>query len=143
MTAIQVTVVGNLTADPELKFTQTGTPVASFTVASNERYRDDAGKWQDGATSFARCNAWRELAEHVCESVGKGDRVIVTGIMQQRTYETKEKEKRSVWEVRVSAVGPDLAYATAKVARVKRDGAPVPEDPWASRGAQADEEPPF
>ena len=150
MTAISVTVVGNLTADPELRYTGTGVPVASFTVASNERYKDAAGEWQDGPTSFVRCNAWRELAEHAAESLSKGDRVVVTGIMRQRDYEAKDGTKRTVWEVAVSEVGASVKYATVKISKARRDGAPVPEDPWANgpggpqdSDAPLDDEPPF
>lgn len=145
MPAITTTVTGNLTADPELRFTASGVPVASFTVASNERYRDDSGQWQDGATSFVRCNAWRQLAEHIAETLSKGDRAIVAGNFRQRNYETKEGEKRTVWELAVTEAGPALSYATAKISKVRRDGAPVPEDPWAGAGtpaAPADEDPP-
>lgn len=153
MSAIAITVTGNLTDDPQLRYTPTGVPTAQFTVASNERYRGDDGKWQDGPTSFVRCNAWRELAEHTAESVSKGDRVIVTGTLRQRDYEAKDGTKRTVWEVAVSELGTSLKYATVKVSRARRDGAPVPEDPWASssarpsgpadNGGYADEPPPF
>jgi single-strand DNA-binding protein len=148
MTAINVTVTGNLTGDPELRYTPTGAPVAQFTVASNERYKDSAGQWQDGPTSFVRCNAWRELAEHSAESLTKGDRVVVTGTMRQRDYQAQDGTKRTVWEVAVSEVGAALKYATVKISKARRDGAPVPEDPWAAPGGPADsdapaEEPPF
>ena len=152
MPAIPITVVGNLTADPELRFTAQGAPVASFTVASNERYKDNSGEWKDGPTSFVRCNAWHELAEHLAESLAKGDRAIVTGTLKQRDYEAKDGTKRTLWEVTVSEGGPALRYATAKVAKAaRRDGAPLPDDPWADRGnsGQApppdvpDDEPPF
>jgi single-strand DNA-binding protein len=145
MTAINATVTGNLTADPELKFTANGTPVAVFTIASNERFKDQAGQWQDGPTSFVRCNAWRELAEHLAESAGKGDRLIVTGTFRQRDYETTAGEKRTVWELAVTEAGAALRYATAKISRVKRDSVPLPEDPYArdSAPAPAEDEPPF
>ncbi len=149
MTAISITVTGNLTGDPELRFTAQGRPVAQFTVASNERFKDSkTGEWQDGPTSFVRCNAWADLAEHVAESFNKGDRVVVTGTLRQRNYETKEGEKRTIWEVAVSDVGASVRYATAKIAKVRRDGAPIPEDPWASSGGPQDsdvppDEPPF
>lgn len=150
MTAINITAVGNLTADPELRYTKTGVPVATFTVASNERFKDGSGQWQDGPTSFVRCNAWRELAEHVAESASKGDRVIVTGTLRQRDYEAQDGTKRTVWEVGASEVGAALRYATAKIAKVRRDSVPVPEDPWAGadshpadRPAPAEDEPPF
>jgi single-strand DNA-binding protein len=146
MTAISVTVVGNLTADPELRYTASGVPVATFTVASNERFKDASGEWQDGPTSFVRCNAWRDLGEHVAESLAKGDRAVVTGILRQRDYEAQDKTKRTVWEVAVSEVGAALRYATVKIAKARRDGVPVPEDPWAQAGpppAPTDDEPPF
>jgi single-strand DNA-binding protein len=149
MTAINITVIGNLTGDPELRYTPTGAPVAQFTVASNERFRDSGGEWQDGATSFVRCNAWRDLAEHAAESLGKGDRVIVAGILRQRDYEAKDGSKRTVWELAVSEVGAALRYANVKITKARRDGAPIPEDPWASNGgpqdsdAPVDDEPPF
>lgn len=145
MTAINVTVTGNLTGDPELKFTSSGAPVATFTIASNERYRDQAGQWQDGPVSFVRVNAWRHLAEHVAESAAKGDRLIVAGTMRQRDYQTAEGEKRTVWEVTAAEVGAALSYATVKISRARRDSVPVPDDPWAGApvpSAPADE-PPF
>jgi single-strand DNA-binding protein len=147
MTAINVTVIGNLTADPELRFTGNGAPVATFTVASNERYKDGSGAWQDGPTSFVRCNAWRELAEHVAESLRKGDRVVAAGTLRQRDYETSGGEKRTVWEVSASEVGAALRYATAKVSKVHRDHVPPAEDPWASSApvpsGPPEDEPPF
>jgi single-strand DNA-binding protein len=146
MPSIDITVIGNLAGDPELRFTSAGTPVASFTVASNERYQQ-GGEWKDGPTSWVRCNAWRDLAEHVAESFGKGDRVVLTGTLRQRDYVTKESEKRTVWEVAVTDMGPSIKYATVKISKVHRDGAPVPDDPWADQaptpeGPTADE-PPF
>lgn len=149
MSAINITVIGNLTADPDLRFTQQGRPVAQFTVASNERFRDGgSGEWKDGPTSFVRCNAWADLAEHVAESLNKGDRVVVTGTLRQRDYETKEGEKRTVWEVAVAEVGASVRYATVRISKVRRDGAPIPEDPWANSGGPQDsdappDEPPF
>jgi single-strand DNA-binding protein len=148
MTAIDITVTGNLTGDPELRFTSAGVPVASFSVASNERYKDGAGQWQDGPTSFVKCNAWRDLAEHAAESLVRGDRVIVTGILRQRNYETKEGEKRIAWEVAVTEVGAALKYATVKISKVHRDQTPPPEDPWADAPprtgpASTEGEPPF
>ncbi len=93
MTAINVTVIGNLTGNPELRYTATGTAVAQFSVASNERYRGGDGQWQDGPTSFVRCNAWRELADHIAESLAKGDRVIVTGTLRQRDDEAQGRHQ--------------------------------------------------
>jgi len=144
MTAIQVTVVGNLTADPELRFTGTGVPVATFTVASNERFKDAAGEWKDGPTSFVRCNAWRDLAEHVSESLAKGDRAVVTGTLRQRDYEAQDGTKRTVWEVAVAEVGAALRYATVKISKTRRDSVPVAEDPWAAvPSGPPEDEPPF
>lgn len=150
MSAIDITVTGNLTGDPELRFTATGVPVATFTVASNERFKDRAGEWQDGATSFVRCNAWRDLAEHVAESLAKGDRVMVAGTLRQRDYETKEGEKRTVWEVQAAEVGAALRYATVKISKIQRDHVPPPEDPWADQAPAPEspaggftDEPPF
>lgn len=148
MTAISITVTGNLTGDPELRFTAQGRPVAQFSVASNERFKDGKGEWQDGPTSFVRCNAWADLAEHVAESFNKGDRVVVTGTLRQRDYEAKDGSKRTIWEVSVSDMGASVRYATVKIAKVRRDGAPIPEDPWASTGGPSDsdvppDEPPF
>ena len=146
MSAINITVTGNLTGDPELRFTSSGSPVATFTVASNERFKDGSGQWQDGPVSFVRVNAWRQLAEHVAESMTKGDRVIVTGALRQRDYEATDGTKRTVWEVTASEVGAALTFATAKVTRTKRDNVPVPDDPWArdSRSsAPVEDEPPF
>jgi single-strand DNA-binding protein len=156
-----ITVVGNLTADPELRFTPSGAPVANFTVASTPRTFDRAsGEWKDGDAMFLNCAVWRQPAEHVAESLTKGMRVIVQGRLRSRSYETREGEKRTVFEVEVEEVGPSLRYATAKVTRTssgnfgggsagggsswgnsggsqdRTSGA----DPWAS--AQS-EEPPF
>ena len=113
-----ITVVGNLTADPELRFTPYGAAVASFTVASTPRTFDrQAGEWKDGETLFMRCSLWREAAENVAESLTKGTRVIVQGRLRSRSYETREGEKRTVFEVDVEEIGPALKYATAKVTR--------------------------
>jgi single-strand DNA-binding protein len=151
MTGINVTVTGNLTDDPELKFTPSGAPVAQWTVAVNERYKDGSGQWQDGPTSYVRCVAWRDLAEHVAESLSKGDRAMVAGTMRERTYEvqsthTGDTGKRRIWQLNATEVGAALRYATVKIARAQRRGdAPVPEDPWASGPAAppAEDEPPF
>lgn len=143
MTAISATVIGNLTGDPELKFTQNGTPVATFTIASNERYKDPGGQWQDGPVSFVRCNAWRELAEHIAESAVRGDRMIAAGTFRQRDYKTKEGDKRTVWELAVTEAGAALRYATAKITKAARDQVPPPEDPWARDSAPPADEPPF
>lgn len=168
-----ITVVGNLTADPELRFTPSGAAVANFTVASTPRIYDrQSGEWKDGEALFMRCNIWREAAENVAESLTRGARVIVTGRLKQRSFETREGEKRTVVEVEVDEIGPSLRYATAKVNKASRSGgggggggfgggggggsrqqsapassAPA-DDPWGSAPASGsfgggDDEPPF
>jgi single-strand DNA-binding protein len=118
-----ITVVGNLVADPELRFTASGQPVATFRIASTPRIRDNAtNEWKDGDSLFLTCNVWRQAAENVAESLQRGMRVIVTGRLKQRNYETKEGEKRTVYEVEVDDVGPSLRNASAKVARANRTG---------------------
>ncbi|OOK71360.1 single-stranded DNA-binding domain protein [Mycobacterium kansasii] len=118
-----ITVVGNLTADPELRFTPSGAAVANFTVASTPRIYDrQTGEWKDGEALFLRCNIWREAAENVAESLTRGARVIVTGRLKQRSFETREGEKRTVVEVEVDEIGPSLRYATAKVNKASRSG---------------------
>src|SRR3954447_26140660 len=120
---VNITVVGNLTDDPELRFTPSGAAVANFTVASTPRFFDKAtNDWKDGDALFLRCSVWRQAAENVAESLQRGGRVIVTGRLKQRTYETKEGEKRTVYEVEVDEIGPSLRYATAKVNKVQRGG---------------------
>src|SRR6476661_7188156 len=121
---VTLTVVGNLTDDPELRFTPSGAAVANFTVASTPRFLDKAtNEWKDGDALFLRCSIWRQSAEYVAESLQRGMRVIVTGRLRQRSYETKEGEKRTVYEVEVDDVGPSLRNASAKVNRVARSGA--------------------
>src|SRR5262245_59749608 len=153
-----VTVIGNLTADPELRFTPSGAAVASFTVASTPRTFDrQSGEWKDGEALFLRCNIWRQAAENVAESLTRGARVIVNGRLKQRSFQTREGEKRTVVELDVDEVGPSLRYATAKVNKVNRgsggggygsgSSAP-PDDPWGSAppagsGGGYAEEPPF
>ncbi|ACQ82418.1 single-strand binding protein [Beutenbergia cavernae DSM 12333] len=118
-----ITVIGNLTADPELRFTPSGAAVANFTVASTPRTFDrQTNEWKDGDTLFLRCSIWREAAENVAESLTKGMRVIAQGRLVQRSYETREGEKRTVVELQVDEVGPSLRYATAKVTRASRGG---------------------
>lgn len=118
-----ITVIGNLTADPELRFTPSGAAVANFTVASTPRTFDrQSQEWKDGDTLFMRCSIWREAAENVAESLTKGTRVVVTGRLVQRSYETREGEKRTVVELQADEVGPSLRYATAKVTRSSRGG---------------------
>lgn len=143
----EVTVIGNLTADPELRFTPSGAAVASFTVASTPRQFDrQSGEWKDGEALFLRCNLWRQAAENLAESLTRGARVIVNGRLKQRTFETREGAKRTVVELDVNEIGPSLRYATATVNKVKRAGggnagAAPTDDPWAA-GASVGE-PPF
>lgn len=118
-----ITVVGNLTADPELRFTPSGAAVANFTVASTPRMFDrQSGEWKDGEALFLRCNIWREAAENVAESLTRGARVVVQGRLKQRSFETREGEKRTVMELEVDEIGPSLRYATAKVNKASRGG---------------------
>ncbi|KAA0109852.1 single-stranded DNA-binding protein [Mycolicibacterium sp. P1-5] len=167
-----ITVVGNLTADPELRFTPSGAAVANFTVASTPRTFDrQTNEWKDGEALFLRCNIWREAAENVAESLTRGSRVIVQGRLKQRSFETREGEKRTVVELEVDEIGPSLRYATAKVNKASRSGGggggfgggggggggsrPAAaasesnnEDPWGSAPASGsfaggDDEPPF
>lgn len=117
-----ITVIGNLTADPELRFTPSGQAVCNFTVASTPRaYDRDTQDWKDGETLFLRCNIWRESAEHAAESLAKGMRVIISGRLKSRTFESKEGERRTVMEIDVEDVGPSLRHATATVTRHRKD----------------------
>jgi single-strand DNA-binding protein len=166
-----ITVIGNLTADPELRFTPSGAAVANFTVASTPRTFDrQINEWKDGEALFLRCNIWREAAENVAESLTRGARVIVSGRLKQRSFETREGEKRTVVELEVDEIGPSLRYATAKVNKASRSGGggggfgggggsrqPAAQsgggsaggdDPWGSAPASGsfgggDDEPPF
>ena len=165
-----ITVDGNLTADPELRFTPAGAAVANFTVASTPRTFDrQSNEWKDGEALFLRCSIWREAAENVAESLTRGARVVVTGRLKQRSFETKEGEKRTVMELEVDEIGPSLRYATAKVNKASRGGGggggfgagsggggggnrppakESAEDPWGSAPASgsfggSDDEPPF
>ena len=154
-----ITVVGNLTNDPELRFTPSGAAVASFTVASTPRTLDKAtNEWKDGEALFLRCSIWRQAAENVAESLQRGARVIVQGRLKQRSFETKEGEKRTVIELDVDEVGPSLKYATAKTTKTTRSGTSggdgggggsAGNDPWAtapaggSSGGGWSDEPPF
>ncbi|WP_414121265.1 single-stranded DNA-binding protein [Corynebacterium nuruki] len=118
-----ITVVGNLVADPELRYTPSGAAVANFRVASTpRRFDSQSNQWVDGEALFLTCNVWRQAAENVANSLNKGDRVIVSGRLRQRSYETREGEKRTVFEVEVDEVGPSLRYATAQVAKTPRQG---------------------
>src|SRR5664279_4061509 len=121
----QITVIGNLTGDPELRFIQSGAAVVNFTVASTPRTFDrQSNEWKDGDTLFMRCSVWRDAAENVAESLQRGTRVLVSGRLRSRSYETKEGEKRTVVEMEVDEVGPSLRYATAKIAKTSRSGGP-------------------
>ena len=150
------TIVGNLTADPDMRFTPSGAAVASFTVASTPRTFDRAaGEWKDGETLFMRCSIWRDAAENVAESLTKGTRVIAQGRLVQRSFTTREGENRTVVEMQVDEIGPSLRYAKAQVTRQPRgDGQATPtafgsgnvptasQDPWGTGGAPTGE-PPF
>ena len=163
----QITLVGNLVDDPELRFTPSGAAVAKFRIASTPRFFDrQANEWKDGESLFLTCNVWRAAAENVAESLHRGTRVIVQGRLKSRSYETREGEKRTVFEVEVDEVGPSLRNATAKINRMSRSGgggfssAPgedawsssssggqqprAADDPWATpAGADTSDEPPF
>ncbi|MDN6387119.1 MAG: single-stranded DNA-binding protein [Corynebacterium sp.] len=118
-----ITVVGNLVADPELRYTPSGSAVANFRVASTpRRYDSQSNQWVDGEALFLQCNVWRQAAENVANSLTKGDRVIVNGRLRQRSFETREGEKRTVFEVEVDEVGPSLKYATSQVTKTPRQG---------------------
>ena len=118
-----ITVIGNLTDDPELRFTPSGAAVAKFRVASTPRFMDrTTNEWKDGEPLFLSCTVWRQAAENVAESLQRGARVIVTGRLRQRSYETREGEKRTVIELEVDEIGPSLRYATAKVQKMSRSG---------------------
>lgn len=139
-----ITVVGNLTADPELRYTQNGLAVANFTIASTPRNFDRASnEFKDGETLFLRASVWREFAEQVAGSLTKGSRVIATGRLKQRSYETKEGEKRTSIELEVDEVGPSLRYATAQVTRTSRDSSgggnrgQSADEPWAASAPAA------
>jgi len=168
----QITIVGNLVGDPELRYTPTGQAVATFRVASTPRFRDNTtGEWKDGDSLFLSCNVWRQAAENVAESLQRGMRVIVSGRLRQRSYETREGEKRTVYEIEVDEVGPSLRNASAKVVKSNRSGGNFAgqggggggygggggggggsrpaEDPWTADpsdgfgGGDAPDEPPF
>jgi len=168
-----ITVVGNLTDDPELRFTPSGAAVAKFRIASTPRTMDrQTNEWKDGEPLFLQCNIWRQAAENVAESLQRGSRVIVTGRLRQRSYETREGEKRTVYELEIDEIGPSLKYATAKVQKMQRSSGGGGygsgggssqgggsgsggnssssnfDDPWASAAPASgsgsfDEEPPF
>ncbi len=122
-----VTIAGNLTADPDLRYTTAGVAVAAFTIASSPRVWDQAaGDWRDGDTLFLRCSAWRQLAEHVAESLSKGTRAVVTGRLRQRDYEAADGTRRTVYEIDVDDAGPSLRFATATITKATRERAPHP-----------------
>jgi single-strand DNA-binding protein len=147
-----ITVVGNLTDDPELRFTPSGAAVANFTVASTPRsFNKQTNEWEDGEALFLRCSIWRQAAENVAESLQRGMRVVVQGRLRARTWETREGEKRTSFEIDVEEIGPSLKFATAKVNRVSRgsgggfsggqggqggQSGPAADDPWATPAAQ-------
>jgi single-strand DNA-binding protein len=146
----QVTIVGNLTDDPELRFTPQGVAVANFRVAVSPRIKDANGQWKDGDTSFFRINCWRQLAENVAETLTRGSRTIVIGRLKQRSWETQEGEKRTVIEIEADEIGPSLKWATAKVERTSRGGgggAAAGSDDWGTEAAAGpvpvEEEVPF
>lgn len=152
---IIMTVVGNLTADPELRYTQNGKPVTNFTVANTPRVFDKtSNQWKDGEATFLRCSVWGEFAEYVSQSLVKGTRVIVQGRYKQRPYEDREGNKRTATELEVDAIGPDLRYAVAVVQKMTRNSGggqqsgyaqqqeeawatPPADEPWATPGAPA------
>ncbi|WP_431894647.1 single-stranded DNA-binding protein [Nonomuraea sp. bgisy101] len=142
-----ITLIGNLTNDPEIRYTQNGTAVAGFTIASSSRtYNKQVEQWQDGEALFMRCSAWRDLADHVCESLTRGTRVIATGRLKMRSFETSDGDKRTVIEMAVDEIGPSLRFATAKpqkAARASRNGHENGmNDPWAN-ATPAGDRPPF
>lgn len=139
-----ITVVGNLTADPELRYTQNGLPVANFTIASTPRTLDrQSGEWKDGEALFLRASVWREFAEHVAGSPSKGSRVIATGRLKQRAYQDREGNNRTSIELEVDEIGPSLRYATAQVTRAASGARPQPSaqqsEQWATpRSGESD-----
>jgi len=145
-----ITVVGNLTADPELRYTQNGLPVANFTIASTPRNFDrQANEWKDGEALFLRASLWREFAENVAQSLHKGMRVIATGALKQRSYQDREGNNRTAIELEIDEIGPSLRYATAQVFRAAGGGnssqraaqSPAQDDSWATAGVPTDETP--
>jgi single-strand DNA-binding protein len=147
-----ITVIGNLTGDPELRFTPAGHAVATFTVASTPRTFDrQSQEWKDGDTLFLRCSVWREQAENVAESLRRGTRVVVSGRLKQRSFETKEGERRTVVELDTDEVAPSLRYASAQITRAQRSsgyresggGSRQESDPWSTPVGAGSSEPPF
>lgn len=140
----QVTIVGNLTDEPELRYTPNGAAVCKFRVAVNRRFKDESGQWKDGETSYFTVNVWRSLAENVAESLTRGMRVVVAGRLQWRSWENQDGDKRTTVEIEADEVGPSLKWATAKVEKTSRSGG----SDWGDRvtvgaGAKSDEETPL
>ncbi|MDQ1683013.1 MAG: single-strand DNA-binding protein [Frankiaceae bacterium] len=150
-----ITLVGNLVDDPELRFTPSGAAVAKFRVASTPRFLDKTtNEWKDGEGLFLTVNCWRQMAENVAETLTRGTRVVIQGRLRQRSYETKEGEKRTVYEVEADEIAPSLRYATAKINKTSRGAGPggggggggsssAADDPWASSSTDFGDEPPF
>jgi single-strand DNA-binding protein len=141
-----VVLVGNLTDDPELRFTPQGVAVANFRIAVNHRFKDQSGNWQDGEASYFRINCWRQMAENAAESLTRGSRVVVTGRLKMRQWETQEGEKRTAVEVEADEIGPSLKWATAKIEKTSRGGGGGSSggSDWESAGApQVEEEVPI
>ena len=150
-----ITLVGNLVDDPELRFTPSGAAVAKFRVASTPRFLDKTtNEWKDGEGLFLTVNCWRQMAENVAETLTRGTRVIIQGRLRQRSYETKEGEKRTVYEVEADEIAPSLRYATAKINKTARGAGPgggggagggssAADDPWATSSTDFGDEPPF
>lgn len=138
-----ITIIGNLTADPDLRFTANGTSVANFTIASTPRtFNKQTSQWEDGEALFMRCTAWKHLAEHIAESLKRGAGVIAQGRLRQRSFETREGENRTVVELTVDDIGPSLRYATAKIAKATRatGDRPAESDPWSDAPAASSDE---
>ena len=135
-----VTLVGNITDDPELRFTPSGAAVANFTVAVNRRYKNNDGQWEDKLDGFFRCNCWRDMAENVAQSFRKGTRVVVVGRLQQRSWDDPEGNRRSVFEVQVDEVGPSLRWASATIEKSQRSSGSSGGD-WAAAPASAPAQP--
>jgi single-strand DNA-binding protein len=144
MNETPITITGNLVDTPDLRFTPAGHPVARFRVASTPRFRDTAtGEWKDGDPLFLTCQAWRQLAEHIAESLDKGMRVIVTGRLHQRSYQTTEGDQRTVYELEADDAGPALSRATTKVTKISRPGNGQAAAPDQASGPSAHDQPPF
>lgn len=124
-----ITLVGNITDDPELRFTPSGSAVANFTIAVNRRFKNQSGAWEDKLDGFFKCNCWRDMAENVAESLQKGARVMVVGRLQQRSWDDQEGNKRSAFEIQVDEVGPSLRWATASVTKSQRSSSQQPTAP--------------